>query len=400
MTESSKKLPCWIDGWLEYTEGLQLPRIIRLWAGLAAFAGLLERRVYHVTVRGPVYPNLFVLLVTPPGIGKSLVIDPIERMWQGTKKLFVAPHNMTKASFMDDLQAAHRIEQYGAEILDYHSLNIAASEFGVLCPAHDMEYLSVLTRIYDCGDVHRESRRGMKGEQIEIARPHINLVAGTQPDYLAQFLPEAAWGQGFMSRVLMIYSDEVMTFDMWGERPKVDPLRIALTEGATRALGAHGYLPMSEDGKDAIRAWLAAGSVPAPTHLKLKNYSVRRPLYVLKLSIISALARGHAQIELRDVERAFAWLFEAEKAMPDVFKALKGNSDHAVLQELKLFVADEYMRTGKSVHEQRIVNFLYDRTPSGNIPRLIEIATKGGLIKQITGTLSYQPDLTELGPET
>ena len=145
-------LPCWIEGFLEYTENLQLPRSIRLWSGITALAGLLERRVWTTTIRGPMYPNLFVLLVTPPGIGKSLIINPVKGIWQDTEQLHVAPNNMSKAAFLDVLQDSGRAVKIPNELemLNYHALNVAASEFGVLCPANDMEYLSVLTQVYDC----------------------------------------------------------------------------------------------------------------------------------------------------------------------------------------------------------------------------------------------------------
>lgn len=405
MTESTnqnqRQLTCWIEGFLDYSSNLELPRIIRLWSGITAFAGLLERRVWTTTIRGPLYPNLFVLLVTPPGIGKSLIVDPVARIWRKSGGLHVAPDNMSKAAFLDVLQESSRMLKYGNEMLQYHALQVAASEFGVLCPAHDLEYLSVLTRVYDCSDNYRDNKRSTKNAQIDITNPHLNLLAGTQPDYLAQFLPEAAWGQGFMARVIMVYSDEVIKFKMFGTKLDKSDVEAKLVADAKKVLNTIGNVPWTKESQELFQNWTDAGCLPVPEHLKLKHYNVRRPFYILKLALISAVSRGHTQIEVADVQRAIEWLTDAEAYMPEIFKAMRGNSDYGLLQELQLYVANQSITSGgKPVHEARLVRFLAERTVSWNIPKIIEAAEKAQLIVRLAGTELWRPGDGQLGPET
>lgn len=404
MTESTKpptrQLNCWVEGFLEYTENLALPRIIRLWAGIAAFSGLLERRVWTTTGRGPVYLNLFVLIITPPGIGKSLLLNPVDRLWHKAG-LFVAPDNTTKASFLDVLQASGRMVKMGNDMLQYHALQVVASEFGVFCPAHDLEYLSTLTRVYDCGDTYKDFKRSRKDNQIDIVNPHLNLIAGTQPDYLAQFLPDAAWGQGFMARVIMVYSDEVIKFDMWGEAKRNDKLRQALETDAKAVMELVGNVAWERDAQEQWTAWVDAGCPPVPEHLKLKHYAVRRPFYLLKLATISAVARGHTLVHKEDVTRAIEWLTEAEATMPEIFKAMKGNSDYGILQELQLYVTQLFVQNGgKPVHESRLVRFLSERTVAWNISKLLEAADRAQIIVKLANTETWKPGAGKLGPET
>lgn len=404
MTESTRSLSCWIEGFLDYTEGLALPRIIRLWSGITAFAGLLERRVWTTTIRGPLYPNLFVLIVTPPGIGKSLIVDPVTRIWRKTGDLHVAPDNMSKAAFLDVLQASTRRHILPNEILEYHSLQIAASEFGVLCPANDLEYLSVLTSVYDCRDNYRDFKRSREGNQIDISNPHINLLAATQPDYLSQFLNEAAWGQGFMARIILVYTDDIIKFDMFGEHKQNLEMRAKLDADAKLILRQIGNVTWTSEAQELFQRWVDAGGHPVPEHLKLKHYVVRRPFYILKLALISCVSQAHAEIEAGDVHRAIVWLTEAEASMPEIFKAMKGNSDYALLQELQLHVAQlSIANKGKPVHEARLIRFLAERTVSWNIPRILEAADKSGLIKKVVGgdgTEQWKPGEGQLGPET
>lgn len=346
-------------------------------------------------------------MVTPPGIGKSLIIDPVTEIWRDTKLLHVAPDNMSKAAFLDVLQDSGRMVKIPGELemLNYHALNISASEFGVLCPAHDMEYLSVLTSVYDCRPNFRDNKRSRDKNQIDIKNPHINLLAGTQPDYLAQFLPDVAWGQGFMARVILVYDDSVLDFDMFGEHITLDgKLRKKLEDDAQQILSLVGNFTWAEEAQNHYRKWASGGFQPVPGHLKLKHYNVRRGFYALKLALISAISYGHKEIEKKDIMRAITWLTDVEAKMPEIFKAMKGNSDYGLLQELQLHVTSLFISGGgKGLAEARLVRFLAERTASWNIPKIIEAAEKAGLIQKKIGPGGFEiwaPGEGQLGPET
>src|SRR5882724_11244346 len=197
----------WLDQYMSYTDGITSPEIYRLWSGISAIAGALERRVWVETSRGVLYPNMFCLLVGPPGVGKSNAISIVEELWYSSKKFKVAPNNVTKAALVDALLEADRkiILPNGGGLVEYHCLLTSSSEFGVLVPAHDLEFLSVLNYIYDNPKVYRENRRSLN-KNIEIIHPQITILAGTQPGFLASLLPEEAWSMGFTSRIIMIYA--------------------------------------------------------------------------------------------------------------------------------------------------------------------------------------------------
>jgi hypothetical protein len=401
MTESSRKLNCWIESFVELTSGLVAPRIFRLWAGISTVSGLLERRVFTITANRPVVPNMFVLLVAPPGVGKSMILSETHDFWLGVKDIKLAPDNMTKAALMDVMVASGTTRTIDGMPWQQHALQIVASEFGVFCPAHDLEFLSTLTRLYDCGPSFRENRRSTEN-QIDIINPQISLIAGTQPDYLAHLLPAAAWGQGFMSRMLMVYSDEVIPIDLF-DGPQEDlTLRTALKQDANVIGKLVGTMGWSLDAKTRISSWMKAGQPPVPEHFKLKHYVTRRTLFTIKLAMISSTSRGNGLvIDGHDVSRAIGWLTDAEAFMPEIFKSMAGNSDYDVLQELRLFVAGEYARTKKPVHEQSIIAYLQRRTPVGNILNILRAAESSGLIERITKDgKEWKPGLGELEPRT
>src|ERR1700679_3663562 len=166
----------WIDAFYSYTEGIPTPPIFRLWSAIGLVGAAMERRVWAYTVGKIVtYPNLYILLVAPPGVGKSQAIDlGLEIVYKSRQKhepsIHVSPDSVTKASLVDAIAAAKqtRIMVNGTGgLLEFHSLFIVASEFGVFVSAHDLDFMSVINKIYDNPRVFTETRRTAK-TNIEI----------------------------------------------------------------------------------------------------------------------------------------------------------------------------------------------------------------------------------------
>lgn len=387
----SRQWQDWVSLFMAFTDGLPSPEHLRLWGGISALAGALERRVFVRTARKVLYPNMFTLLVTPPGIGKSVCIENIQELWFGTRlrngsKFFTAPNNVTKAALIDHIAKADRKIMAGGTLIEYHSLLVASSEFGVLVPAHDLEFLSVLNDIYDNPRAYRESRRTL-GREIDIHHPQLNIIAGTQPAYLANLLPEEAWGQGFMSRVIMVYAGEGPTPDLFAEPDPRTELFQQLLVGMTHISSMMGCMEWSDEAMKEMQDWARAKLPPVPEHSKLTHYCARRVIHALKLCMISCASRtGKMLIELEDVMRAKNWLLGAELTMPDVFRAMAGRSDSQVIDDLHYFMYKLYMVEKKPIHEARVWDYLKNYVPSDRIGRIIETCLRANIIARKAGT--------------
>lgn len=378
----TRTLPDWIEAFCDYTGHLPSPLIFRKWAAISAIAGALERRVWVRSSGGVLYPNLYVLLVAPPAVGKSQAISPVKDFWQLTKQLRVAPDDLSKASLLDSLEQAKQLRVMSAvDMLEYHSMQIAASEFGVLVPSHDLAFLNTLNHIFDNPDAYSERKRTTKKE-MNLVEPSINLLAGTQPAYLAELLPETAWGMGFTSRIIFVYSGQKIQNDLFSFHEHKPHAKSNLVEDMKAMCELYGEMRWTPEAMEHLRGWHMEGMTPVPQHSRLEHYNGRRILHVLKLCAISCASRGnHLLIDKKDVERAIDWLLEAERFMPDIFRAMIGNSDIAVLEELHMVACKLHSATGKPVGRSRIVAFLQTRLPAERIPRVIESAVGSGLLK-------------------
>jgi hypothetical protein len=383
-TESTSR--DWLDLFLEYTEGIPSPENFRLWSGIATVAGALERRIWIETSRSRLYANLYTLLVSPPGVGKSQAILHTNELWYATKDLKVAPDNVTKPALVDAIGSATRTIIRGAtDMLRYNSLLVASSEFGVLVPAHDLEFLNTLNHIYDNPKSYRENRRSME-TQVDIQNPQLNILGGTQPAYLANLLPEEAWGMGFTARVIMVYSGQAVRVPLFKKQaPRVEEFKVLLA-GLKKITKLYGVMTFTPEAEAEIEAWVEGDCSPAPTHSKLANYTTRRVLHVLKLSIIAAVSAGSDVIRARDFHRARTWLLDVEKTMPDIFREMVGKSDVQVIDELHFYTWQIWIKEKKAVHVSRLIHFLQHRVPSDKVLRIIDIANKANIIQRLAGT--------------
>jgi len=173
-------------------------------------AGALERKVWVRTMGSNLYPNIYVVLVADPGIGKSEVTWRIRAMWQGLEDHFVASSSVTKASLMDELAGANRrwiTHDPINPVEHFNSLLLCINELGVFLPSYDNELMNSLIDLWNCKD-YSETRRNHRHLGIEIQKVQLNMIAACTPSYLMHLMPEGAWDQGFIARTLLIFSGE------------------------------------------------------------------------------------------------------------------------------------------------------------------------------------------------
>ena len=392
-----------VQDFLSLTEGEESPELWRKWSAIALCAGALERRVWVKAGVKIAFPNLYVTLVGRPGTGK-FIIETIRDLWReatepGTKipTFRVAPNNMTKASLMDDLAKCKKIflTPQGPPLI-YHSMLVAAEEFGVLMPKYEQDYVASINYIWNCPRQHEETRRTGAVKFLSIEYPQLNIIAGAAPSYLAHTFPEEAWSSGLARRLIMIYAAEPPGKPLFYV-PKVrEGLREQLVQRLSHMSMLFGEMKWEGDHEEE-RHWKGAKLLmndwdkerdrTAPTHSKLVDYVRSRRVFAQKLAMISAVARsGEKLITLADVKRGINWLLEAEKLMPDIFREMIGKSDNQVLEELHYFLTAYYAKTQKKpIHTEMIVNFLRARAPVEKVERLLMIAARAGIMAQAEG---------------
>lgn len=382
----ARKREDWIDSWMEYTSNLPSPELWRKWAGIFILGASLERRVWVKTSIGQLFPNIYLVLVGPPGVGKTIMTSQVRNFLfqlseDGDKNGFhISAASETHASLIDSLKDATRHFLTDAmEPVSYNSLTVISNELGVLLPEYDSAMMSKLTDIYDAHP-YSERRRGT-GLNLQMASPQINLMAATTPSFLLETLPPGAWDQGFLSRTMLAFSSETMTRDIFGELHFAESLMKDLITDLKAIFQLYGKMTFTAEAVGALENWNKAGRAPLPDHPKLMHYNTRRAAHLLKLCMIASMSRGDSfEVTLDDYQRAMDWLIELEVIMPDIFKAMIGGGDTRAMEEVWYHAGILWAKeNGKPIAESRIIAFLAERVPAQNIARVLDIMVRTGI---------------------
>lgn len=397
-----RKLKSWLRSFEEYCSTLFAPPLFIKWAGISTISGALERKVWTHTRERNMYPNLYVFLVGPPGVGKGIALDEVNKLWATLPDLFVAPLSLTTSSLVDTLAEAKRKIIRPTETpayVEFHSLQVCVPELSDFIPMYETRFVSALQTLWDSSDSSPfGERRRTKERLIKIDKPQLGIIAGTTPSYLnGGFMPEGAWDQGFISRTIMVYAGDGPDVDIFATSHKRESLFLELKADLKVIHNLYGKLEWEPEAVAAFRAWVTAKEEPKPEHRKLASYVSRRKAQLVKLCMLASVSRGNdLWITLEDYQTAINWLLEVEFLMPDIFRAASIGGDTAAIDDCFYFVFKEFLRDKEPIAEGRLYDFLRQRVPSHSVPKIIEVMIKSRMIEAVDnkapgGAFRYKP---------
>lgn len=332
---------------------------------------------------GVLYPNMYIILVGPPGSGKTVAVSQTQRLWARANKFNIAPDSITGAGLMDHLKAnGLKTFSRNGHFISYYSCLVPSEEFGNLIKTHDKDFLSLLNKIYDNPDVVSERTR-KAGEVLPIDNPTMTILAGTQPAYIDDIFPELAWRQGFTSRLIMIYCADQPKRKVFGEKYIEASRNPQLAAHVARLAELQGEFTWSDEAADELETWHESGLDPAPRHFRLVTYNSRRLAHVIKLCMVHSAAEDDSLvIQVHHLEAARMALLEAESAMPEIFKEVSGRSAAAAMEQALHWAIEEHLRTKKPVSEFNLTWQLSRKVPAYEVTKIIENMVNAGMLKE------------------
>lgn len=395
---SPRNYESFIEGFLGWTEGIMSPRLFRQWTAVYAVSGALERKAWLRINKSVLYPNMFILLIAPPGTGKTEAIKRIETLWNEIPNIKIAPSSVSRASLVDAVLRAERVILRPAHpsepFIKFNALSVLADEFGTFLAGYEGEFMSTLNTLFD-NKKYREEKRGMKDPLI-IEKPMLNLLAGTTPTWLGSNLPISAWSEGFASRLMLVFSAERVRVNPFAEEEIDYVTEGKLVADLGRINGLYGEFKLTEEVRKAYLAWYHSDFHPAPSHPKLEDYLPRRGIHFLKMCMAFSAARSDDLIiDIGDYQEAQDLLLETEKFMSDVFKSMKTGADANVIDEAFNFIWQAFAKEQKPIPDHRIIHFLSMKIPSHSVTKVLEVMETSNMIRVVSvlanGRKTYQP---------
>lgn len=314
----------WLEAYLAYTAESQSPEEYHIWTGISVIAGALRRKAFFDMGYFLLYPNMYVVLVGPPGrCKKSTAMRMGRSLLSPVPGVEFTSDSTTRERLIQDLSQAYKD---GMSAVTAHS-----TEFASLLTSSGMDMVVFLTDIFDSPETW--SHKTKAGGTNTIKAPFLNMLGATTPDWLSKSMPLDTIGIGLTSRIVFVFQD-TPRIKHW--RPQLSPAQKMLAELLTSDLIAistiQGEYRLEDDADTLYSKWdMEHQQHPNPSgDPRLGGYYERKPMHLLKLSmIVAASKRNETIITVEDMEQALSLFSKIEERMPKAFAGVGRNPINA-----------------------------------------------------------------------
>lgn len=354
----------YLNEYLAMVEDTESPRLFHVWSAIAIMAGALGRRCWFpFGAAGNIYANHYILLVGTPGTRKSTASSMAKRVLGDSTGVRFAPKdtggqrqglvramqghaeqkefvgavevasNSIAALTLEDIEeVSNEPEDERSQFIsmaDKHHLMLVAGEFGQFTGQNNRALLDFLTAMWDGEDYEYQ----LKDSTTTLRNPLLNLLGATTPTSIAQNMPPQAGGQGFLSRVILVYGARKYKSVA---RPTAPDLQLVSRVKDRLQTAYHeiaGGFTESDDARD-----YSIGLYDYPLEIsdsRFGYYNERRYTHLIKLAMCLAAGDGTQRIERAHYAEAHRILRATERGMPDALGEF-GMSPLATLKQSML----------------------------------------------------------------
>lgn len=322
MTEKYTSL---IDLYVDTFGGSEPPECFQRWSIITGLSAVLGRRVFFQHGSFNLYPTMYAIMVGVPGTRKSTAIKQLKKVVKAAGYHHFSADKTTKEKFLVDLDGTHKEEDdkkfgspkgrrasddsfcleslfdgtpesltAGSDLSEDSSAPreafICADEFYDFIGSQNIDFISLLGNLWDYEGIFEYKTR--HGREVLIPEPTISLLGGCTFETFSMAFPAAILGQGFLSRLLMVYAEPTGRKITWPAPP--DGTKVGM-------LSASLSLPLKMLTHESLMLVPSAGAMKTLDELyhswqdlpdaRLRNYSNRRFSHLLKLVQICFMAR-------------------------------------------------------------------------------------------------------------
>ena len=330
-----------ISLYLDYTSKTECPTFFHRWTAVTSLSAYLGRQIFFRHGHFTLYPNIYTMLIGSPGTKKSSAIKIGAKLVKQAGYTTFAAKKTRQEKFLLDL--AEQSEQKerkkyggydsteeGGSILDANLWGedieeadnyidkspaecfVAADEFNNFIGLGNIDFVSILGELWDYEGVFDYKLKNSKS--VYIPNPTITILGGNTPTGFAQAFPTESIGQGFFSRLLLVYGEPSgvkYTFPPPPDLAIQDALISKLHAIKENVKGELAMSPEAESLLDAIyKNWAGIDD------LRFEHYTNRRLTHLLKLCLIVTASRVGDSITKDDVVYANTLLSFTEQLMP------------------------------------------------------------------------------------
>jgi hypothetical protein len=306
------------------------------------------------------------------GPGYKLLID------KGIRMAAEATTRESLIRFLRESSAMDTDPLTGA-VMIHASLTVFSQELTVFLGYNNLTLMSDLTDWFDCRE--RWTYRTKNMGEDDIIGVFMNIIGATTPDLIHTALPADAVGSGLTSRMIFVYESHkgpkcYAPFPTEYHRA----LHQKLSNDLSQILLLRGEFKLAPGFMERWAEWyMLDDNTPPFNDVRFAGYFERRPLHLLKLSMIFSASRANdMRITVSDFERALTLLKRTERKMPMTFMGHGRNRTSDTLVQVMSYCGEK-----GTVRESELLRRFYRDVDKRGLELILESMEKMKLIKII-----------------
>lgn len=320
-----RQLSDWLQSYVKFTEDTEAPREFHLWTGISTIAGALGRKCWVNMGRFQLQPSFYIIFVAPPGIAtKSTTAGIGMDLLEGAKTGTLFQGSITWQAILDQLKDGEALVDIGGKKQLMSSLQIFASELGVLLKKEDNSMIDTLVDVWDGKSKIQRRTRG--GGLMEITRPFINILGCTTPAWLSSYAESYMIEGGFFSRAIFIYADTKDRLIAYPDTGLDIELQTALENDLKRIGQLRGEFTLTEEARAWGTEWYQNLWNNPPAEIsgeRFQSYRSRRQAHLHKVAMVLSAVQGDSrQITLDHMLIAEQMIMMAEQHLVSIHESI------------------------------------------------------------------------------
>lgn len=197
-----------MSDYMLYNSGNEANPNYHMWAGLSALSSIVSRRVWIDMGYFRIYPNLYVVLLGPPGNGKTTAMSTAKGLirFLGMENIPYSAECQTKESLVLELSNYEKrfILPEPEKPYVYTPISIFVTELSQFIGVDPARMIDFLTTVFDQDFYDLKTKN--KGSQL-IVGPFVTMCACTTPEWITSYLKMDVITGGFSRRALFVLED-------------------------------------------------------------------------------------------------------------------------------------------------------------------------------------------------
>lgn len=275
---------------LHYTRQSESPHSYFLWSGLTAVAAVCRDNVYHVFNYSKTYPNIYVLLLGPPALGKKTPMMITGKMIRAVGNTKIISGSASMQAVIKTLGTYETGGQRGASCILYSE---ELSSFYI----KDQSTGDLLT---DLWDYHEKWERNLISWNATLNNVCITLLAASNEVLIKDILDARATYGGLLSRTIVVMEKKKSRKDAMirKEQTIIDDSDVAVLINHLKNVSKlKGELSFDNDASKEFEEWYALWDEDNPrTKTGIEG---RMKTHVKKISMLLALCEENLDLVIR-----------------------------------------------------------------------------------------------------